>query len=85
MANQGWTVVGISYNKKGSGHMVTVRPSDQTFDPTQGPEVSNVGTENKVMSAKKAFGKAFSDAKFYYDPGQTFENDQSKVNRSWGY
>jgi hypothetical protein len=88
MANEGWTVITAWFNPKGHpGHIATVRPSNEPFDPELGPLISNVGREVGEMYAKRAFSRASSlaEVKYYYDPKQTFIYDERKINRSWNY
>jgi RHS repeat-associated protein len=75
MANEGWTVVGTwaNSNPNGSGHMATVRPTDQQFNGREGPLMSNVGDTSGIRSASAAFGSSrLSEVRYYYDAGQKF-------------
>jgi len=79
MANEGFTVLGVWENNKGSGHIASVMPSDKEFNSTKGPLIANVGSTNSFQYAVDAFGvnirdkdtvSSMSDIKYYYNPNQ---------------
>ena len=86
LANEGYTVVAgrlDDYTSDRIGHLATVRPSEELFDPELEPILSNVGGRNGISSARRAFLRARSldEVRYYYDPKQTFTYDPSKINR----
>ena len=85
MANNGWSVVAVHRNDKGPGHLATIRPSAEPYDPTQGPLLSTVGAETGLLSTRDVFKRKMFEVVYYYDSHQTFKYDGSKINRSWGY
>ncbi len=71
LANEGITVTAAwkNPNEKRHGHMSTVRPSSEPYDPKAGPMISNVGSENKIAPVAEAFhGKKPEDVKYFYEP-----------------
>jgi hypothetical protein len=81
-ANAGYTVVAAYYNPTPgiSGHLATVRPCGQ-YSNKNGPVLANVGREVGDLSVFDVFKseKNKNEVKFYYDPGQTFKFDKSKL------
>ncbi len=51
-ANNGLPVVGTQTNKKGHGHVATVRPG---YEPSENPMINNIGGTNKVMRESNSF------------------------------
>jgi hypothetical protein len=51
-ANNGLPVVGTQVNKKGHGHVSTVRPG---YEPSDDPMINNIGGTNKVMRESNSF------------------------------
>jgi len=67
LANQGFTVIAARPNPSGSGHMSTVRPSNEPYDDSLGPVISNVGWYNGIDNASVYFGDNIT---YYYYPNQ---------------
>ena len=95
LANEGYTVVASWKNPQADspgynpGHMSTVMASEDVYNPTLGPKVSNVGGFNGERSVRNAFNigspgeaSSMSDIGFYYEPSQKFKYDPSKLVRT---
>ncbi|MEQ8187140.1 MAG: hypothetical protein ABRQ39_04155 [Candidatus Eremiobacterota bacterium] len=54
-ANNGLPVVGTQANKKGHGHVATVRPG---YEPSENPMINNIGKTNKVMRESNSFNNS---------------------------
>ncbi|EGC78882.1 hypothetical protein [Treponema denticola] len=88
LANQGYTVVAMWENPskklnngkiiQGSGHIATVRPDLDKDKPTTDPQISNVGSSNKLTTVSEGFFQGFKDGtvKYYYDRNQTFRANE---------
>ncbi len=90
MANEGWTVIAAYFNSNavfdrktgkwepGHGHLATVRPSDQPYDPAQGPLLANVGIQVGVASSEAVFGSLYDkgEVHYYYDSHQALPSSQ---------
>jgi hypothetical protein len=86
LANEGYLVIAAQEIPTGIGHLSTIRPSDQTYDDSEGPVLSNVGGRMGIRTSADAFYTDIKNIHFYYDPRQAFRYDPSliaKENPVW--
>jgi len=83
LADEGYTVVAVWKNPSGqSGHMGIVVPANGEYNPSVGPDVSDVGASpGRIQPATRAFPRGAP--RYYYDTDQDLNYiDYSQLNNA---